>query len=356
MRVLVLSDQCDDAGRRERLRVIAGQGPEVVLATAGGTAGSDGAVRLAPVAVRGDPADPAGQSWHAPTIRRLLADIRPTLVHIEAEPESDLAATASTLATKLGIPYVLFSWQSVPKPLGFIGRRRATRVLGGAAGVIGGNRLAMNLLHQQAPNAIATSLLPAGVTVGSAVDRPVGDELVVGFAGRLVPERGLAFLIEALRLTFGKWRLVVAGTGPEQEAIEAAAQRMGLASRLRWLGGLREESLNTLWSEIDCLAVLSRDTPTWVDHHSPILLEAMGRGITPIVTSTGALAELVGEAGPVVSDQEELTAALQAWVVDPPSCRARGAVARQWTMSRFSTTVVATKTIEFWTAAVEPKS
>ena len=328
----------------------------MVLATAGGSAGADGAVRLAPVAVRGDLADPAGLSWHAPTIRRLLADLRPTLVHIEAEPESDLADTASTLAAKLAIPYVLFSWQSVPKPLGFIGRRRATRVLGGAAGVIGGNRLAMNLLHAQAPTAIATSLLPAGVTVGNLVDRPVGDELVVGFAGRLVPERGLAFLIEALRLTFGKWRLVVAGTGPEQEAIEASAQRMGLASRLRWLGGLREESLNALWSEIDCLAVLSRDTPTWVDHHSPILLEAMGRGITPIVTSTGALAELVGEAGPVVSDQEQLTAALQAWVVDPPSCRARGAVARQWTMSRFSTTVVATKTIEFWTAAVEPRS
>lgn len=356
MRVFVLSDQSDDTGRRERLRAIVGQGSDVVLATPGGTAGTDGATRLAPVAVRGDPSDPAGQSWHAATIRRLLADVRPDLVHIEAEPESDLAGTASSLATKLGIPYVLFSWQSVPKSLGFLTRRRAVRVLQGAAGVIGGNRLAMNLLRALAPQAVATSLLPAGVTVGNPVERPVRDELVVGFAGRLVPERGLAFLIEALRHTFGKWRLVVAGTGPEQEAIEASAQRLGLASRLSWLGGLREESLATLWSEIDCLAVLSRDTPTWVDHHSPILLEAMGRGITPIVTSTGALAELVGDAGPVVADQKALSAALQAWVADPASCRARGAVARQWTMSRFSTTVVAAKTIEFWTAAIEPKS
>jgi len=356
VRVLVFSDQCDDAGRRERLRAIAAQGPEVVLATAGGSAGTDGAVRLAPVPVRGDPAEPASLTWDAATIRRLLADVRPTLVHLEADPESNLAATVASLAAKTGIPYVLFSWQSIARPLGFMARRRATGVLRGAAGVIGGNRLAMDLLRAMAPNAVATSLIPAGVTVASLVERPERDELVVGFAGRLVPERGLAFLIEALRHTFGRWRLVVAGTGPEQEAIEASVQRLGLASRLRWLGGLREESLAALWSEIDCLAVPSRDTPTWVDHHSPILLEAMGRGITPLVTSTGALAELVGDAGPVVSGQEELTAALQAWVADPASCRARGAVARQWTMSRFSTTVVAAKTIEFWGAAIEPRS
>ncbi len=356
MRVLVLSDQCDDPGRRERLRAIAGQGPEVVLATAGGSAGSDGAVRLAPVPVRGDPVDPAGLRWQTATLRRLLADVRPTIVHLEAEPESDLAGTAASLATKVGIPYVLFSWRSIAKSLGFLEARRANRVLQGAAGVIGGNRLAMALLQARAPKAIATALLPAGVSVGNLIPRPAHDQLVVGFAGRLVPERGLPFLIEALRHTFGKWRLVVAGTGPEQEAIEASVQRLGLASRLSWLGGLRDESLAALWAEIDCLAVPSRDTPTWVDHHSPILLEAMGRGITPIVTSTGALAELVGDAGPVVGSQEEMTAALQAWVVDPESCRARGATARQWTMSRFSTTVVATKTIEFWAAALEPAS
>ena len=353
MRVLVLSTSSHDPGNRERLRAIVGLGAELILATPGGNAGTDGGIRLAPVPVRGDVERPEELHWKGRVVRRLLTELTPSLVHIEADPESPLADTTASLCRKLAIPYVLFGWQSLPRPLGFFARRRAHRVLAGATGVIGGNKLAMALLHAEAPGAIAAAIPPAGVTLPPSTPRPPRDILCVGFAGRLVPERGADLLVAALGQTYGRWSAVVAGTGPEQEALEATIQRLGLAARIRWLGGIRSETLEELWREIDCLVVPSRDTPTWVDHHSPLLLEAMGRGIAPIVTQAGALPELVGRAGVVVDGVEALVEALQRWVADPAKCRAAGAGARHWVTERYVTSVVAARTLEFWQAAVE---
>ncbi len=353
MRVLVLSDHATDEGRRDRLRAIAGLNVDLILATPGGSAGADGTIRLVPIPVKGDPAEPSGWRWHTGTIRRLLTETRPDLVHVEAEPESPLAASVAAVCRKLGVPFVLFSWRSRPPALGFFARRRARQVLTQAAGVLGGNRLAMDLLHELAPQALAAAIPPQGVSLPPSLVRPEREVLVIGYAGRLTPERGPDVLIAALGKTYGRWEAVIAGTGPEQESLEREIQRLGLASRIRWLGGLRAGTLETLWHEIDCLVVPSRDTASWVDHYAPLLLDAMGRGIPAVVTRAGALPELVGDGGVVVDGVEPMATALQGWVTDPSRCRAAGVMARQWTLERSVTSVVASRTLAFWQATVE---
>ena len=348
MRVLFFSaaPPPDQPKIREKYRAIAANGVSLVVATPGGTATTDGSIRFAPVPVKGS--DPAQLRWHSTTIKRLLSEHRPELVHIEADPDSNLAATVSAIARRSGIPYALFSWQSFRPSLGLLAARRRRVVLRDAAGVIGGNRIAMSLLADGAPNAIGAVILPHGVTLPDDRPDPANAEFTMAFAGRLVPERGADFLIQALGQTFGKWRLLMAGTGPEQEAIEALVARLGLASRIRWLGGLRDEALATVWREADCLILPSRDTPTWVDYHSPLLLEAMGCGLAPVVTRAGCLPDLVGDAGVVVDTVERLTETLQRWVAAPAECRVVGAAARQRVLSRYVTETVAATTVAFW--------
>ncbi|MGE3616095.1 MAG: glycosyltransferase family 4 protein, partial [Gemmatimonadales bacterium] len=236
--------------------------------------------------------------------------------------------------------------------LGFIARRRARKVLESAVGVIGANRRAMDLLHEQAPAGIAASIPATGVAL-PPLRTPGAGPLVAGFAGRLVPERGADLFFSALSQTYGKWDAVVAGTGPEQERLEAQVQQLGLAARIRWLGGIRQETLEAFWPAIDCLVVPSRDTPGWIDQSPPFLIEAMGRGIVPIVTKAGALPEIVGPAGIVAADAAGLTEALQPFAADPASCRARSSATRQWVLDRYVTSVVAARTVEFWQAARE---
>ncbi len=352
----MLSTFYREPGRRDKLRVLAGLGWDVVAATPGGEAAADGAVRLAPIPVKGNPAEPATLRWHGGALRRLLTEFRPDLIQIEENPETPLADTTAAAAGSLDVPYVIFSWESLARPLGLRLRRRAKRVLGGASGVIGGNRLAEELLRADAPEALSTVLPQAGIAMPPLRPAPTLREgLTIGFAGRLVPERGLDQLFEALSQTYGTWKLVVAGTGPEQEPLERLVERHGLAARVRWLGGIRPEVMEQFWPEIDCLAVPSRTTPTWVEQHSTVLVDAMARGLPALVSDSGALPELVGDAGVVAAAGPTLTAALQQWVAEPARCRALGSLARQRALEHYTTAAVAARTAEFWQALLDER-
>ena len=319
----------------------------------GGVAGSDGGIRIAPIGVKGNPANPTGQRWHVATIKRLLSDYRPDVVQIEEEPSSRLAASTAKLCQRAKIPAVLFSWQSVAAPAGFFARRRASRALAAASGLIGGNERAMKLLEDQAPGTPAIAIPQTGVVMPEAISPDEDDrELGIGFIGRLAPERRPGMLIQALGQTFGHWHLTIAGTGPLQEEVEEAIERLGLASRVHWLGGIRRDVLDEAWGEFDCLVMPWLDNETWVESHSPVLLEAMARGVTPVVTRAGALPELVGNAGVIVEDVESLTEVLQRWVAEPAKCRALGQRARQRVLERYVDSAIAARTLEFWRAVI----
>jgi glycosyltransferase involved in cell wall biosynthesis len=268
---------------------------------------------------------------------------------VDADPDTRLAETAADLCDRLGIPFVLFSDAPPSNGGGMLARRRAQRVVGRAAGLIGSNRGAERRLSAETTGTLCTTLPRHGVVVPATAPREPGPALTIGFVGRLVPDRGLDFLLQGLAQTYGNWQLTVLGTGPEQEVLEALAGRHGLASRIRWWGGLQRESLDRLWAEIDCFVVPWR--PTSTKPHAPLLLDAMARGIAPIVTDTEPLPELVGDTGPVVGSVEELTEAMQAWVADPSRAAACGGRARQRVLAEFVTSVVGERLVEFWRAA-----
>ena len=350
MRALILSHIYADPSTRGKLRALAGFGADLMIALPGGSLGVDTGIRLVPVPIKGNPDEPDALHWNARALRRILSDFRPDLVHIEAAPGTQAAAATASAAHRLGIPYVVFSAESLRHRRGLFEGRRYRKTLSGAAGVIGGNRMAALLLVDAAPGALHTMLPQFGVTPAPSV--PPRHELRrgirLGFMGRLVPERGGELLLRAVAALMGAWTLTIVGTGPEQEPLEALAQRLGLASRIRWLGGVPRSELGPVWEEIDCLVVPSHDTPTWVDRSNRFLLEAMSRSIAPVVTHAGALPEMVGNAGVVVNDQEELVTVLQELLADPARVRALGERARQRILEEFVDSAVASRTKDFW--------
>ena len=166
-----------------------------------------------------------------------------------------------------------------------------------ASGVVGGNAVATELVRSEFPALAAQSIPQLGLPVPRALAVEPHDPLAIGFVGRLVPERGLDVLLKACVRLYGAWTLTVAGTGPEQEELEALAERLGIASRVTWLGGVPRAELATLWPRLDCLVVPSRTTATWVETYPTQALEAMGHGVTVVASDSGALPESVGKAG-----------------------------------------------------------
>lgn len=360
MRAIIVSPTYIDPANRGKLRALAGLGVTLSVAvparwspSARGPVlsaswGNDGGLRVVPIPVSAERGDDVG--WKGKDLHRLFADFRPELVQVEAEPWTPVAATTTARAARLGIPTVLFGWQSVSHDLPFLDRWRRARTLGKVKALVGGNRLATDLLSRERPGVPVATIPQLGLLPPLETLRPDHAELAIGFVGRLVPEKGLDCLFRACVKLLGRWRLTVVGTGPAQESLEQLAERLGIASRVTWRGAIPTGELRGLWPELDCLVIPSRTTPHWVETFHPALVEAMGHGVTVVGSDSGALPELIDTAGLVVPEDDvgALTAALQ-HLADAPRERARlGREARFRVMGEFVDDAVARRTLEFW--------
>lgn len=105
--------------------------------------------------------------------------------------------------------------------------------------------------------------------------------------GNLVENKGHHVAIEALARLPG-FRLVIAGEGPEREALVALASRIHVASRLQFLGQVDQDRLASCYSAADML-VLASSREGWPN----VLLESMACGTPVVATRVGGIPEIV---------------------------------------------------------------
>jgi glycosyltransferase involved in cell wall biosynthesis len=324
------------------------------------TTGEDGGVRVVPITVKGAEVGSSGvaERWDTRTLRRLLKDVRPDLVHIEAEPTTRVAAAVTAMCrvrgSGLAIPSVLVTWESLPRSRPFRERRNRTRSLSRLRGIIAGTTLGAEIIRAEFPR-LPTAVIPdAARKIPSSIAARPEERFTIACAGRLIPERGVDVLFHACLKLACSWSIRVIGTGPEQETLENLAEELGIASRITWHGGLPHSAREVIWPEVDCLALPSRRTAAWVETKTPILLEAMSHGVAVVGADTGALPEVIGDAGIVVpeGDVDSLTQALER--LSAAQLRGDlGRAARQRVMHHFTPTAIAKQLAEGWTRFLE---
>jgi glycosyltransferase involved in cell wall biosynthesis len=348
VRVLILSPEPPSRGL---LQSVAALGVEPLVARGKGEIETDGLVRYERVAARGDPADPMDYRWSRKALRDLVRDLRPDLLHLIGDPWTPTAEAGAAAARDLKLPYVVVGTSSLGGPRGLTARWQANRVRDGAAGLAGITKPALDLLTVDAkpgPRAILPQL--GFVIPTDPGERPVATVPLFVVVGRIVAERGIDLLLDALAEVYGDWRLQIVGTGPAQEALEAQSQRLGLAARIAWLGGVPRQELAGLWSTADALVAPSRSTPTWIEPTGSLVLEAMARRVPAIVSRCGALPDVVGDAGMVIDegDRAALTRALARLVEDPARARVLGAMARRRVLEHYGDGPVAERIVALW--------
>jgi glycosyltransferase involved in cell wall biosynthesis len=355
MRAVIVSHLYADPANRAKLRCLAGLGVSLAVAVPDRWAANDrrvhdSGVRVVPVSVRGRMREPGRLHWNANTLRRLLTDFRPDLLHIEEEPWTQPASVSLRLARRLGIRTVLSTAETLPRGYGLRQRFRRERSLRLAQGIIGANRLALGLATKRRASIPNLSLPQLGVTPPPQVPRAPHQGLAIGFVGRLVPERGLDLLFRACVGLTGKWSLTVIGTGPSQEELEALAERLGLSARVSWLGPLPREAVDQVWPRLDCVVFPARTTPRWVASAARGALHAMANGVAVVASDSGALPEIVGDTGKIVPEEDvpALAAALQQLHADRAECERLGNAGRKRIMDQFSDSAIAGKTLAFW--------
>jgi len=362
VRAVIVSHTYANPDQRGKLRSLVGQGVALAVAVPARRASpgapgdvvtafaEDGGVRIVPTATRGRTETGAPIAWRATALRRLLTDFRPDIIQVEEAPTARVSPAVTRMARQLGIPVVAFTNESLAVKHSFLAGSRRRRTLTGAAGVIGGTSLATGLVLQEFP-ALRSAVIPQ---LGTPVPRAPAPEphppLAIGFVGRLVPEKGLDVLFRACIKLHGAWTITVAGTGPAQEELEALAERLGVASRVTWLGAISRQDLASVWPRLDCLAVPSRTTAHWVETFPPQVFEAMGNGVVLVTSDSGALREITGGAGLVFREDhaDGLAEALGRLMADAALRERLGAEGRRRVIAEYADDAIARKTLAFW--------
>lgn len=159
-----------------------------------------------------------------------------------------------------------------------------------------------------------------------------------GYAGRLVSEKGVAWLLTAFARAFGSSsaaRLLVIGDGPERAALEALAGRLQIAHAVDFLGHRSRSETQSLLRPVWAQIIPS----LWPEPFGLVTAEAMMRGSAVIVSDQGASREIVDDerAGFVVpaNDVDRLSKALAALAQSPDRALAMGDAARTLAKQRY---------------------
>lgn len=128
---------------------------------------------------------------------------------------------------------------------------------------------------------------------------PPGEKIII-FVGRLHPDKGLKYLIDAFAQVVREYppaKLYIVGDGPEKQSLEAQASGSGVGNGIVFTGAVENEKVPLYLVAADVFVLPS------VSEGFPVaMLEAMAAGLPVVTTDVRGLTEIVkdGENGLVV--------------------------------------------------------
>jgi phosphatidyl-myo-inositol dimannoside synthase len=161
--------------------------------------------------------------------------------------------------------------------------------------------------HAQIPLGVDVSCFRPDVAARRTIRQRLnwdGDRApVVGYLGRLVPEKGLNLLQRVLDQLATPWRALFVGAGPGEAALRRWADRYG--DRVRICTDVTHDRVPAYLNAMDVLCAPSQTTPTWKEQFGRMVIEAFASGLAFIGSDSGEIPHVVGDAGLIVGEANE---------------------------------------------------
>ena len=285
----------------------------------------------------------------SPRTKRLITDLlrreQIDLVHVSLSFSTLIDFGLPDLCHELGLPVVAtfhvpydsrFSlWQGISTAL----YRLYAQSLASFDRVIIFSEQQKNLLESYGVSASTVSVIPNGVDIEkyapglSGYKQTLESSLLVGYLGRVDPEKNVDLLIRAFQDIDAAEdvKLVVIGGGSERRRLE----RRYRGSRVIFTGPVMEETERISMLRAMDVFVL----PSLVEGLSLSLLEAMACGVAPVATDVGSDGEAMRGAGLLVDPKDldgQLRLALRTLLEFPDFRNELGRRARARAVERYS--------------------
>jgi glycosyltransferase involved in cell wall biosynthesis len=253
-----------------------------------------------------------------PGMGALLREFKPDVIDLWEEPWSLVSLHTLRLRNRLcpNVPLISETEQNIDKTLPPPFEPIRSRVLKGANFVVGRNEQSLEIVARKGfsgpsrvvPNAVDAQLFHPLSSQERAQQRDKlgwgAGEFWCGYVGRLVEEKGIADLLDALALCDARVRAVVVGDGPFKANLEAQIEKLGLKERVQLRAGVPSHELAPLMGALDALVLPSRTTASWKEQFGRVLIEANACGVAAIGSNSGAIPDVVGTGGRIFPEGE----------------------------------------------------
>lgn len=227
---------------------------------------------------------------------------------------TDWTAQAVTARKRFGTPLAVMVWDNIPFNMERNPQRRAAKqaAIETADKFLVHTERSRRVLDIEGVPANKISLVLPGVDVnrfapGKADRAAFGlddDEFVILFVGWMLPRKGIDFLLLALRelindpsLKGKRIRLMTIGSGPGQERVDTLVQRLNVQDHCSFIGSASYDRMPDAFRASDVFVLPSIAMPEWQEQFGMSLIEAMASGLPVVSTYSGAIPEIVGDAG-----------------------------------------------------------
>jgi glycosyltransferase involved in cell wall biosynthesis len=272
---------------------------------------------------------------------RLARRFRPDLVHIHSGfPTGPLGYW---LKVTQGIPYIMTLHGGevpgfLPEEVGTLHKilAPATRVVWNAASTVIAVSDGLRDLSIQAIPAVDIQVIPNGVDceyfAPASTCRGPDDPFRMLFVGRVVRQKGLSYLLDALGTVKARgtadWQLRIVGDGPMRPHLEAQAAHCDIADLVEFTGWLPFEQIPDEMRSANLFVL-----PSIIEGMPLVLLQAMACGLPVVATKVSGSVDLVqpGRNGLLVpaKDPALLAEALISLLGDRARCSQMGARSRE---------------------------
>ena len=242
---------------------------------------------------------------HYAGLQRLIRRIRPDIVHIDEEPYNLATWQIMRQAKSTGAKVLFFTWQNLlrayPFPFSAIERYNYRR----ADFALAGNAEAVDVLRTKG-YAGPLEVIPQ-FGVDTDIYRPLAPPALprpftIGYAGRLVSEKGVDLLLRAAALLEGEWSLRILGEGPERASLECLAAELHISSRTSFEHAVPTTEIPAFLARLDALVLPSRTQDNWKEQFGRILVEAMSCAVPVIGSDSGEIPHVVGDGGLIFAE------------------------------------------------------
>lgn len=291
---------------------------------------------------------------------RAIRNFQPEIVHIDEEPYNLAAWQALWLARRVGAKTLFFSWQNIERRYPPPFRWGERWMLDHVDALIAGTESAADVWRAKGYRGRTAVIAQFGVDPELFCPAPAPERpFTLGCVARLVPEKGLLVLFRALAKLGGDWRLRVVGGGPLRAELETLARELGISERITFLSQIPSTAMPAQYREIDVLVVPSLTLPNWKEQFGPrATVEAMASGIPVVGSDSGAIPNVVADAGLIVpeGDTEALASALDLLRGDADLRAGLGQRGRARVLAHYTHEQIAAATVQVYEAMLAHES